>query len=231
MLPVVLLSGGLATRMKPITEKIPKAMIDINGQPFIHHQLNLLRDKGVSHVLLCVGFLGEKIQEFAAAGSNYNLRVDYYYDGDKLLGTGGAIKHIGKNLPDDFFILYGDAYLDIDYQKIESAYLSSDKKGLMTVFKNEDKWDTSNVVFQNNELIKYSKKQKIKEMNYIDYGLGILNKSAFALFSADTSFDLADIYEQLSNEKQLQGYEVFERFYEIGSPKGLEDLRNKLEIK
>jgi NDP-sugar pyrophosphorylase family protein len=228
MLPVVVLSGGLATRMRPVTEKIPKAMIDVNGKPFIHHQLALLKGKGFSHIILCVGYLGEQIEQYVGDGSNYNLYIDYFYDGDKLLGTGGAVKRIVDKLADNFFILYGDSYLDIDYQNVENVYLVSDKKGLMTVFKNDDKWDTSNVIFENNELIKYSKKNKVKEMNYIDYGLSVLNKSVFAVFPKDTAFDLAEVFEQLSDKKQLFGYEVFERFYEIGSPEGLAELRKKL---
>jgi NDP-sugar pyrophosphorylase family protein len=228
MFPVVILAGGLATRMRPVTEKIPKAMIDVNGKPFVHYQLNLLGAKGISHIILCAGYLGEQIEQYVGNGDAFNLRVDYSYDGDILRGTGGAIKHIGNNLPDDFFILYGESYLDTDYREIENKYRASGKKSLMTVFRNEDKRDTSNVIFQHGELIKYSKKNKVKEMNYIDYGLGVLNKPVFAVFPKDTPFDLADIYEQLSDEKQLLGYEVFERFYEIGSPEGLAELRGKL---
>lgn len=228
MIPVLILSGGLATRMWPATEKIPKAMLPVNGKPFIHHQLALLAQKGVSHVILCVGYLGEIIEQYVGNGSHYHLNVAYAYDGDKLLGTGGAIRKIGNNLPESFFVLYGDSYLDIDFRQVETAYRTSGMKGLMTVFKNDDRWDASNVIFQNNELIKYSKKHKTREMNYIDYGLGILSKNVFNTFPNDMVFDLAAVYEQLSGEKQLFGYEVSERFYEIGSQKGLSDLSEKL---
>jgi NDP-sugar pyrophosphorylase family protein len=228
MLPLILLSGGLATRMRPITEKIPKAMIDFNGEPFIHHQLRLLGSKGITHVILCLGFLGEIIEQYVGDGSKYHIKIEYFYDGNRLLGTGGAIKKIDSGLPNDFFILYGDSYLDIYYAIIEKAYLSSKRNGLMTVYRNQDRWDNSNVIFRDGILIKYSKKQKLNEMNYIDYGLGILNKSVFAAFPRDIKFDLAEIYEQLSDENQLMGYEVFERFYEIGSMEGLNTLREKL---
>jgi NDP-sugar pyrophosphorylase family protein len=228
MIPVIILAGGLATRMRPVTEKIPKSMIAVNGKPFIHHQLTLLEKNGVSEVVLCVGYLGQQIEEYVSNGSTYHLHVEYSYDGDTLLGTGGAIKHIGNNLPDAFFVLYGDSYLDIAYQKVEHAYQVSGKKGLMTIFKNENQWDTSNVVFQDNTIIKYSKINKTKDMRYIDYGLGILQKSVFMDFPSDTAFDLASVYEQLSDESQLEGYEVFERFYEIGSQQGLTDLCKKL---
>ncbi|GHV89646.1 nucleotidyltransferase [Spirochaetia bacterium] len=214
--------------MRPVTEKIPKSMIDINGKPFIHHQLTLLKNKGISHIIICIGYLGEKIIECVGDGRAYGIKVEYSKDGDKLLGTGGAIKNIGNILPEKFFILYGDSYLDINYREIEENFLKSNKKGLMTVYKNEDKYDTSNVLFQDNKLKKYSKTNKIAEMNYIDYGLGILERSIFSPYQDGAIFDLAEIYEKLSDEEQLLGYEVFKRFYEIGSPDGLQDLRKIL---
>jgi NDP-sugar pyrophosphorylase family protein len=229
MIPIVILAGGLAIRMRPVTEKIPKSMIDINGKPFIYHQLHLLKDKGISHVILCLGYLGEQVAGYVGNGDNFHLQVDCFFDGDRLLGTGGAIKHIGEKLPDNFFVLYGDSYLDIDYKAIETAYYSSAKNGLMTIFKNENKWDTSNIIFKNNEIIKYSKKNKTNDMNYIDYGLGILKKSVFASFPENDPFDLAEVYEHLTNTRQLAAYEVDERFYEIGSPAGLAELCDKLK--
>ena len=140
MLPVVLLSGGLATRLHPITEKIPKAMLDVAGKPFIHHQLSLLKKKKIERVVLCVGYLGEMIEEYVGDGSQFQMEVQYSHDGEKLLGTGGAIKNALKYIDDFFFVLYGDSYLDVDYIKIEKYYHSSGRKALMTICKNEDKW-------------------------------------------------------------------------------------------
>jgi NDP-sugar pyrophosphorylase family protein len=228
MLPVLILAGGLAMRMRPATETIPKAMLNVNGKPFIHHQLNLLSGKNINRILLCVGYLGEQIKNYVGDGRRFNLNVEYHFDGDKLLGTGGAIKQIEKNLPEDFFVLYGDSYLNTDYQKVEDAYFASGKTALMTVFRNEGEWDTSNVEFLNGQLISYSKKNRTSNMNYIDWGLGILQRRVFSSFPSKGSFDLADVYEKLASERQLFGYEVFERFYEIGSISGLSDLRNKL---
>ena len=227
MLPVVILSGGLATRMREYTETIPKSLIDIAGEPFLHRQLSNLKEQGVGHVFLCIGHLGEKIEAYAGDGSRYGLKLTYSYDGDKLLGTGGAIKKIEDLLPDAFFVLYGDSYLEIPYAPLVDAFLSSEKKGLMTVYENADLYDVSNVIFRDGELITYRKHDKVNEMRHIDYGLGILKKEAFKDFPPDTAFDLAKVYEGLVNEKQLLGYEVFKRFYEIGSPRGLQELRNK----
>jgi len=227
MFPVVLLSGGLAIRMRPLTEKIPKAMLNVAGKPFIYHQLKLLERKNINCVVLCLGYLGEIIETYIKDNTDLNLKIHYSYDGDKLLGTGGAIKKALSYLDDSFFILYGDSYLDVDYAKVEEVYRNSDKKGLMTVFRNEGRWDSSNVLFKNNEIIMYSKKNKLKEMNYIDYGLGILSKQVFEDYK-ESIFDLAYIYEKLVAEKKLLGYEVFERFYEIGSKEGLEDLEKKI---
>jgi len=228
MYPVVVLSGGLATRMREYTEKIPKAMIDIAGKPFIHWQLTMLKEQQVEHVILCIGHLGEMIESYAGNGSKYGLKLTYSYDGDKLLGTGGAIKKIENILPDTFFVTYGDSYLEIPYAPLINAYLSSEKKGLMTVYENADLFDVSNVIFRNNKLITYRKHNKVEDMRHIDYGLGILSKESFSDFPVDRVFDLAEVYEKLAIEKQLLGYEVFIRFYEIGSPSGLQELREKL---
>jgi len=228
MLPVVILAGGMATRLKPITESVPKALLEVAGKPFIEHQLDLLKKNGVKDVVLCVGHFGEMIEAHIGDGRKFDISVQYSYDGDKLLGTGGAIKKAETLLDESFFVLYGDSYLDVDYGGIEAAYLSVKYKGLMTVYENENKWDKSNVVYKNNEIVIYSKKAKREDMRHIDFGLGIVCKQVFQHYKNDTVFDLADVYERLAKEGLLQGYEVFDRFYEIGSIEGLEGLEKKL---
>ena len=221
MLPVAILAGGLATRLRPITETIPKALIEIAGEPFIFHQLRYLHKQGLTSVVLCIGYLGEMIQEIVGDGSHFGVQVSYSFDGPKLLGTGGAIKAAMPLLGNNFFIFYGDSFLPIDFKAVEKAYLSSNKLGLMTVLKNENQWDKSNVIYQNDSLIEYNKEEIKPGMNYIDYGLGILNSDVFHAYPAEESFDLSKVYNQLSLNKQLYGYEVFERFYEIGSHQGI----------
>jgi MurNAc alpha-1-phosphate uridylyltransferase len=228
MLPVAILAGGLATRLRPITETIPKALIEIAGEPFIFHQLRYLHGQGTTSVVLCIGYLGEMIQELVGDGSQFGFQVSYSFDGPKLLGTGGAIKAAIPLLGNNFFIYYGDSYLPIDFKSIEKAYISSNKLGLMTVLKNENKWDKSNVIYQNDALIEYNKEEIKPNMNYIDYGLGILNSDVFHAYPTDESFDLSQVYNQLSVNDQLFGYEVFERFYEIGSHQGISETKEYL---
>lgn len=223
MLPVAILAGGLAVRLRPITEKVPKALIDIAGKPFILRQLNYLRKQGVMHVVLCVGYLGESIEKTVGDGSTIGIDVKYSWDGPRLLGTGGALKQALPLLGEEFFVLYGDSFLPIDFLSVEKAYYNSGQPALMTVLRNADLWDKSNVMFRDGKNLFYDKKNPKKEMDYIDYGLGVLSKKAFTGTQDNEPFDLADIYNKLSLQNALAGQEVYERFYEIGSQNGLKE--------
>jgi NDP-sugar pyrophosphorylase family protein len=223
MLTVVILAGGLATRIRPITEELPKSLIPVAGKTFIEHQLAYLHREGVDNVVICVGYLGELIEKIVGDGSRFGLKISYSYDGEKLLGTGGAVRNALPLLKSDFFILYGDSFLPVNFRLIEQFYLSSKKQGLMTVFKNDNQWDKSNVIFHQGELIEYNKNKLDSRMAYIDYGLAILNVSAFNDYPMGDAFDLANLYNDLSLKGQLVGFEVHERFYEIGSFTGIRD--------
>jgi NDP-sugar pyrophosphorylase family protein len=222
--PVVILAGGLATRLRPLTEKIPKALIEVAGRPFLEHQIELLKRNALTEIILCVGYLGEMIQQQYGDGSSLGVRMRYSFDGPQLLGTGGAIKRASRLLPDAFFVLYGDSYLLVDYQAVATAFTEAGKPALMTVFANSDAWDTSNVWFADGKIRLYSKREKLREMRYIDYGLMICAKQIFEDIPADVPFDLAAALENLSRGGQLAGHEVNQRFYEIGSPAGLAEL-------
>lgn len=228
MLPVAILAGGLATRLRPITQTIPKALIEVAGRPFIDHQLEYLRKQGVSSVVLCIGYLGEMIQDIVGDGSHWNMQVRYSPDGPLLLGTGGALKQALPMLGEQFFILYGDSYLPIDFPKVQSAFMDCGKLGLMTVLKNQNQWDKSNVQYEGGRLIEYNKAVISSQMHHIDYGLGLLRAEVLNSYPAGQPFDLSKVYNQLSLEKQLAGYEVFERFYEIGSRQGIDDTQTYL---
>ena len=222
-IPVSILAGGMATRLRPITEKIPKSLVSVAGKPFLTHQLELLHARGVRHVVLCVGHLGEMIQR-DYGNEAFGIKLDYSFDGAKLLGTGGAIKRALPMLGPEFFVLYGDSYLPIEYRPIAEFFQLSGKLGCMTVYRNEGKYDTSNVLFADGEIKVYDKKIRLQEMRHIDYGLSLFKAAAFDGYSSDQAFDLAEVMGKLVREKQLAGYEVRERFYEIGSPSGLAEL-------
>ncbi len=228
MYPVVILCGGLATRLRPLTESIPKSLIDVAGRPFLEHQLVALKEQGIGRVILCVGHLGEQIQDKIGDGGRFGLQIQYVADGPRLLGTGGAIKRAEGLLDGPFFILYGDSYLQVSYREAASRFDAAGLLGLMTVFRNEGKWDTSNVVFKGGRIVKYDKRNRSPDMHYIDYGLGILKKEALQSIPSDQPYDLATLYEDLVRKGELTGLEVMERFYEIGTIQGLQETRNFL---
>ena len=229
-IPVAILAGGLATRLRPVTEKVPKSLVPVAGRPFLAHQLEMLHARGIRRAVLCIGHLGEMIQrDFGDAA--FGVKLDYSFDGEKLLGTGGAIKRALPKLGEEFFVLYGDSYLPIEYAPVAEFFHRSGKPGLMTVYRNEGKYDASNVVFRDGEIAVYDKKSKLPEMRHIDYGLSLFRASVFAPCPADQVFDLAEVMGRLVREKQLAGYEVTERFYEMGSPAGLAELESLLQSK
>jgi NDP-sugar pyrophosphorylase family protein len=219
--PVALLAGGLAKRLRPITELIPKAMVEVAGRPFIDHQLALLRRRGVRCVVLCLGHLGGQVQAHLSDGSAFGMELSYSFDGDHLLGTGGALRRAAPLLGPLFWVMYGDSYTDIDYGAVLAEFLRRDTLGLMTVLFNDNRWDRSNVVFRDGRLLRYDKRQQSPEMSYIDYGVALLRRAALERIPPDEPFDLADLYSALVAEGRMIGYEVTERFYEIGSPASL----------
>ncbi|HXW18201.1 MAG TPA: nucleotidyltransferase family protein [Candidatus Acidoferrales bacterium] len=228
MLPVAILAGGLATRLHPATEKIPKSLLEVNGEPFVAHQLRLLHANGVRRVVLCAGHLGEMIRNALEDGGAYGVEVDYSFDGATLLGTAGAVKNALPKLGDEFLVLYGDSYLVCDYAAVARGFAGSGKLGLMTVFRNDGKWDASNVEFDGERILAYSKTAKSTRMNYIDYGLGAFRAAAFDGIQEAGAYDLADLYGDLLRQQQLAGFEVTQRFYEIGSAAGLEETSRYL---
>jgi MurNAc alpha-1-phosphate uridylyltransferase len=221
MLPVAILAGGLATRLGPLTQKVPKALLPVAGRPFIHWQLALLAQQGVTRVVLCVGHLGEQIEATVGNGSGFGLTVRYSCDGAVLLGTGGALKHALPMLGEAFFVLYGDSYLRCSFPDVQAAYEASAAAGLMTVFRNENRWETSNVLFRDGRVVQYDKRSPRPDMRHVDYGLSILSAQALQRGSATGAFDLADVYHELAVQGELAALAVNERFYEIGSLGGI----------
>lgn len=227
----LVLAGGLATRMRPITETIPKSLIAVHGTPFAHYQLKKLAADGVTEVVFSIGYLGEQIREFVGDGSRWGLKVRYVDEGRELRGTGGAIRLAVDSgvMQERFLVTYGDSFLPVDTGAVWRRFSECSEPALMTVLENGEKWDSSNACFDGSRVTLYDKKisPKPKEMRYIDYGMMGLERSVIESgIPRDTKVDLADLLSRLSREGKLAGMEVSDRFYEIGSPSGLRDFEN-----
>jgi len=220
-LPVAILAGGLATRLRPITSAIPKALVEIDGTPFAVLQADLLARQQISRVIWLIGYRGEQIEATLGDGSRWAMQFEYLYDGPLLLGTGGAIKRARPRLGNAFFVMYGDSYLECDFRAVEEAFRASGQAALMTVFRNEGLFDTSNVEFADGRIVRYDKQTLTPAMHHIDYGLGVLTPQVFDKYPDAAPFDLATVYQDLLSRGELAAFEVERRFYEIGSPEGL----------
>jgi NDP-sugar pyrophosphorylase family protein len=230
--PIAILAGGLATRLGSLVARTPKALLEVAGRPFLAWQLELLARGGVTDVVLCLGHQSNCIQEEIPRFVPLGMRVRYSVDGDRLLGTGGAIRKALGELGDVFFVMYGDSYLRCKYGAVADSFsvarATTGVTGLMTVYENRDRFDRSNVEFEHGKILRYSKSQRTERMHYIDWGLGVLTADAFKQFATQQTFDLADVYASLVQQGSLMGYQVFERFYEIGSREGLDELSRLL---
>lgn len=224
MPPIAVLAGGLGTRLYPVTRAIPKALIEVAGMPFIAHQLALFARRGIQEAVYCLGQFGEQIEAFVSDGSSFGVNVRYSYDGDRLLGTGGAIRRALPKLGDNFFVTYGDSYLDIPYGPVAETFRAVDMPALMTVFRNDGNWDTSNIEFLDGRIVAYSKKELTPRMRHIDYGLLMMRPDAFDGWRADEAFDLSAVLGRLVAAGRLAGFETTTRFYEVGSQRGIADL-------
>lgn len=226
--PVAILAGGLASRLRPLTEHIPKALVEVAGRPFIDWQLELLAAHGIERVVVCAGYLGEMIEGHVDDGSRFGLQVRYSHDGETLLGTGGAIRKALDLLGDEFFVLYGDSYLPIDYGAVARAFSEASVPGLMTVYPNHGLWDASNVWMEGDRVRLYDKAAKLPEMRHIDYGLSVYRREVFLRHMAGEKLDLSELMKDLVVRQEMAAFEVDHRFYEIGSLDGIADLERYL---
>jgi len=230
MYPIVILAGGLATRLYPITHEIPKALVSVSGKPFIEHQLKLLKNQGFTHVIISSWYKSEMIQNFVGNGNRFGLKVEFVFDGPKPLDTGGALKKVTSIIKGPFFSIYGDSYLPCDYQAVQSCFEKKQKSALMTVLQNKDQWDQSNVEVNKGKIVSYDKSNHSPKMKYIDYGLSIFMPKVFDWIEPEKPFSLTDVYQQLIRDDNLAAYIVKERFYEIGSFEGLQELDALLTV-
>ncbi len=228
-LPVAILAGGMATRLRPVTDTIPKLLVEVAGEPFFSHQLRLLKAAGLDRIVLCVGHLGGMIVEKYGDGAAWGVTIEYSFDGPRLLGTAGALIRALPLLGEAFYVLYGDSYLPMDYRAAAERFREAGKLGLMTVYENRGRYDSSNVWFEDGRIRAYDKKAGLPRMHHIDYGLGVFRAGAFDGFPRDSVVDLADVQGSLVTRGELAGLEIGERFYEIGSPAGLAELDRLLK--
>jgi len=220
---VVILAGGMATRLGELTKNRPKSLVAIQGKPFLAYQLELLKDHEISDIVLCIGHLGGQIRKAFGDGSNYGVHLTYSLE-DEPLGTAGALKNAAPYLNDTFLVIYGDSYLLLDFVKIYAYFLTQQKLSLDTVFRNNDAFDASNIVIRDNMVEGYSKSEKTPDMVYIDCGAVIFHKEVLQLIPEDHFYSLEELFLRLIEKEQLLAFEVKERFYEIGSPQGLKDF-------
>jgi len=229
LMPAVILAGGLATRLRPLTKRIPKSMLEVAGHPFLWHQLTLLKRSGIQRVILLVGHLGHAIKERFGDGSAVGVSIQYSFDGPRLLGTAGAIRRALPLLPQQFFVLYGDSYLTCSYAEVQAAFRKSGARSMMTVYRNDGHFEKSNVEFDGTRILRYDKAYSAPSMHHIDYGLGAFEREVFSRIPEGQICDLASMYQGLLESQDLAAHEVYERFYEIGSPQGLQDVAAYLE--
>ncbi len=223
---LVILAGGKGTRLRALAGDLPKALMPVAGRPFIDHQLSLLADRGAHRILLCLGVGAEQIESHVGHGSQWGLHVDYVHESaDNLAGTGGALTQALPALEDEFGVLYGDSYLPINYRAAYEAFTSSQAKALMTVYKNQGRWDKSNTRIDGNRVSFYSKSAPPGTADYIDYGLSYYRRTVIEKYrDYATPFDLSIILSDLVASNDLAAFEVNERFYEIGQPEGWAEL-------
>jgi NDP-sugar pyrophosphorylase family protein len=225
----LILAGGLGTRMRPATDRIPKALLPVAGQPFADWQLRLLASEGVDDIVFAVGHHGDQIEDFVGNGSRWGLSVRYSFERDGLLGTAGAVRLAVDHglLEPSFFVLYGDSYLTIHYREVAAAFDGCQQPALMTVFPNYDRWEKSNASYADGMILLYDKSGSVAPPNfsYVDYGLSVLTCEVVEEYTSPaTVHDLADIFRALSTAGRLAGYVATQRFYEIGSPPGVSAL-------
>jgi D-sedoheptulose 7-phosphate isomerase len=220
-LPFAILCGGLGTRMRPATLTLPKPMLEVAGEPFLGHLLRYVAAQGGRRAVLCIGYKGDLIREFAGDGTRFGLELSYVEDGPLPLGTAGAVNAALAHLGDAFFVLFGDAYLPIDYRAVEARFLAAGTDGLMTVYADPESYHAANVEVAGGRVVAYDKVHPTQRMTCIDYGLSAFRAAAFAGLAAGVATDLGAINRRLIAAGQLEAFEVQQRFYEIGSPEGM----------
>ncbi len=226
---MVIFCGGLATRLGNLAKDTPKSMIKIKDKPFLEYQIETLKKQSIKDIVLCVGYLSEKIEEYFGDGKKFGVNIRYSHDDEKPLGPIGALKNAEPLLDDVFFIMYGDSYLFVDFKKVYSYFLAHDDLALMVAYKNFDKYDASNLVIKNDRIVACGKEHRTKDMIHIDYGTSILRKKALDLIPKDTYYATVPFFSDLVKRNQLLAFETKKRFYHIGTPEALKEFNDYIK--
>jgi NDP-sugar pyrophosphorylase family protein len=222
---MLILAGGLGTRLRPLTDELPKCMLPVNGKPFLERQVRLLASRGVRDIVLCLGHLGERVLEHFGNGHRFGVNLSYSWERDRLLGTGGAIRNAEALLRTEFFVTYGDSYLLLDYGDIMRRFRRTEALGMMVVYRNEDRLEQSNVVVQDGRVAAYDKTARLPGMRFVNHGLSVLRRRALRLIPPGLPFSQDQLFQMLARRRQLLAYETPQRFYEVGSFTGLAEFR------
>ncbi|MFC1985400.1 sugar phosphate nucleotidyltransferase [Chloroflexota bacterium] len=216
----VILAGGLGTRLRPLTDRVPKVMVSVGGRPFLLHLIELLKRQGVDDIILCIGYLGHYIKEFFSSGKGFGIRIRYSEEKRSLLGTAGALKQAESLLDNHFLVINGDTYLPIDYRPAEAFFLKQNIKAVMIVYDNKD--DTgvkNNVELDNSMVTRYDKESADSSLRYVETGALIIKREALALIQGEHPISLeTGLYPSLIRQKELIAYVTQQRFYDMGRP-------------
>jgi MurNAc alpha-1-phosphate uridylyltransferase len=225
-LQAVILAGGLGTRLRPVTDTVPKAMTPVLGRPFIDYQVELLRRNGITELVVCVGYLGEIIEHHLGDGRRFGVRIQYSHDGPNLLGPAGALRAAGALVDESFFVTYGDAYLRAPYSDMMDALVHSEMLGVMAVFKNENRFGNSDVAIERGMVVRYEKKNQAPGLQWINFGVTALRRGALTLIPPGRPCGEEEFYGRLIERQKLAAFQVAERFYEIGTPSSLAEFEH-----
>jgi NDP-sugar pyrophosphorylase family protein len=229
VLPIVILAGGLATRLRPLTDGIPKAMVSINGKPFIHWQIQKLAQEGFKEIIISIGHLGDQISDYLGNGERYNVGVKFIHDGNSQLGTGGALTKVAESLTGKFLVTYGDSYLPVSFSSIGSRFEKSNFLSIMTITSPAHSREKSNILFSGGRILEYSKNSRDSRLNFLDYGLLGFSSSLFKVVPSGRNWDLEELIKSLISISQMEAIQVDERCFEIGSFEGINELTKYLE--
>lgn len=225
---IVIMAGGMGTRLRPLTYEIPKPMVVVGGKPYLYYQLKYLQKFGYTDVLILIGYLGHYIQDYFKDGDDLGLNISYSIENEPL-GTGGALKGAQSLLQEVFMLIYGDSFLPIDLKNLENSFNYSSMAGMVVVYDNRENTDvTSNIaVDAQDTILKYKKNSNDHDLNYVDAGISIFNKNVCDLIPDKKKKSLEEeIFPSLVEQRKLFAYITNQRFYDIGNIQRLSVFEN-----